>query len=262
VVITETRRESSLAAKQKRQVASLETVTSTLKNRVWGFANTPSGRPNIEAGSSWENATGSVQYTYRNASGRAEWLSRDPIGEGSDATLYSYVDNNPMDLRDPLGLWGVIGGGTASADAGAYAAGAGSTGSAGVGGFYNSETGGFSTGAFASGGAFANWGSHGVSAPSSPNNNNWSAGAFGGGGAMVGITNANCVQDLSGPFKTYSFNIGWGLKALGIQFSIGQNSAGKTIWSLAYSGPLGFPSGGGYGAAASEYNTNTVTYPK
>jgi hypothetical protein len=99
-------------------------------------------------------------------------------------------------MTDPLGLWGVIGGGTASADAGAYAVGVGSTGSVGVGGFYNSDTGGVSAGTFASGGAFANWGSHGASAPSSPNNNNWSAGAFGGGGAMVGITNANCVKDL------------------------------------------------------------------
>jgi hypothetical protein len=40
----------------------------------------------------------------------AEWLSRDPLGEGSDATLYSYVWNNPVDLIDPLGLAGGGGG--------------------------------------------------------------------------------------------------------------------------------------------------------
>lgn len=56
----------------------------------------------------------------------ARWLSRDPLGEGSDATLYSYVWNDPLELFDPLGLGargeGPHGGGgggtdTAAADA-------------------------------------------------------------------------------------------------------------------------------------------------
>jgi hypothetical protein len=80
--------ESLLAAKKKRQHGASSWPTSTQKNRVWGFENTPSGRPNTEPELSWETATGSVQYTYQIASGRAEWLSRDPMGEGSDATLY------------------------------------------------------------------------------------------------------------------------------------------------------------------------------
>jgi RHS repeat-associated protein len=96
--------EPTLAAKKKRQLVPLATATSTSKTRVWGFENTPSGRPNIEAGSSWENATGSVQYTYRNASGRAEWLSRDPIAERGGINLYDYVGNDPIDGTDPLGL--------------------------------------------------------------------------------------------------------------------------------------------------------------
>jgi RHS repeat-associated protein len=96
--------EPTLAAKKKRQLAPLKLATSTPKNRVWGFENIPSGRPNIEAGSSWENATGSVQYTYRNASGRAEWLSRDPIAERGGINLYDYVGNDPIDGTDPLGL--------------------------------------------------------------------------------------------------------------------------------------------------------------
>ena len=33
----------------------------------------------------------------------SRWLSRDPMGEGSDATLYSYVLNDPIVLIDPLG---------------------------------------------------------------------------------------------------------------------------------------------------------------
>ncbi len=35
-----------------------------------------------------------------------EWLSRDPIGEGHDATLYTYVRNDPICLIDLLGLCG------------------------------------------------------------------------------------------------------------------------------------------------------------
>jgi hypothetical protein len=104
VVITETRRESSLAAKLKRQLAPLKRATSTPKTRVWSFENTPSGRPCADLDLSWENAMGSVQYTYRNASGRAEWLSRDPLGEGVGSNLYGYVSNNPVNFWDPLGL--------------------------------------------------------------------------------------------------------------------------------------------------------------
>jgi hypothetical protein len=106
VVITETRRESSLAAKLKRQLAPLKRATSTPKTRVWSFENTPSGRPCADLDLSWENAMGSVQYTYRNASGRAEWLSRDPIGINGGINLYGYVGNGPINLFDPYGLNG------------------------------------------------------------------------------------------------------------------------------------------------------------
>ncbi|HUB66030.1 MAG TPA: hypothetical protein VL981_00935, partial [Candidatus Methylacidiphilales bacterium] len=34
------------------------------------------------------------------------WISRDPLGEGWDATLYSYVYNNPIWAFDPFGLAG------------------------------------------------------------------------------------------------------------------------------------------------------------
>jgi len=35
------------------------------------------------------------------------WLSRDPIEEEGGINLYGYVSNNPMNLSDPLGLWGI-----------------------------------------------------------------------------------------------------------------------------------------------------------
>ena len=194
----------------------------------------------------------------------AQWLSRDPLSMAemkAGPNLYDYVGNDPVDLNDPLGLFGVVGGVTASTEGGVGpAASAGATGAAGGGMFVNSDSGNVSGGEFADGGAFANWGSHKASAPSAPDMNNGAAGFFAGGGLMVGLTNANCISDLDGPFKTYSGNIGWFLKALGIQVSYGHNSAGKPIYVATYSGPMGFPSGAGWGGDASQYNTYTVTH--
>jgi hypothetical protein len=56
-------------------------------------------------------------------------------------------------------------------------------------------------------------------------------------------------------------NAGWSVRVLTIQFSVGQNAAGRTIGVLNYGGPLGLPlpTGAGYGLSVSAYNTNTVT---
>jgi hypothetical protein len=97
-------------------------------------------------------------------------------------------------------------------------------------------------------------------APSCPSNKNWILGAYVGAGANVFITNGRNVLDLSGPFKTFNLQAAWFVKAGGISFSTGNNAAGDTIWVFTFGGPFGgLPTGGGWGASASYYNTNTVT---
>ncbi len=52
----------------------------------------------------WE--TGLYYYGYRYYSPTiGRWLSRDPIGEKGGRNLYGFVDNNPLNLNDFLGLW-------------------------------------------------------------------------------------------------------------------------------------------------------------
>jgi RHS repeat-associated protein len=188
------------------------------------------------------------------------WLSRDPVGEVGGINLYGYVKENAPSTIDPGGLFGFgvdVGG---NGEGGAVIIGAGGTASAGGGVFFNGLS--PSLGGFASGGAFAGGPGWGVSAPSCPDKTNWALGAYAGGGVGVFFTNANNVGDLAGPFKTYSFNAGWGLFNVNLQLSVGSNAAGQPIWYFNYGGPLGFPSGGGFGISLSGYNTNTVTTMK
>jgi hypothetical protein len=104
VVALEEYRSSSLAAGQRRRKGAGASLTSTPKNRVWGFEITPSGRPCADLDLSWETATGSVQYTYEIASGRAEFLTRDPLGFKAGPNMYTYVRQNPWTNFDPEGL--------------------------------------------------------------------------------------------------------------------------------------------------------------
>jgi uncharacterized protein RhaS with RHS repeats len=49
---------------------------------------------------------GSTVCVYKTASGLGNWLNRDPIEEEGGLNLYAYVDNNPINEVDPLGLDG------------------------------------------------------------------------------------------------------------------------------------------------------------
>jgi hypothetical protein len=187
------------------------------------------------------------------------FLSEDPLEvDGGDVNFYRYVWDNPTDFFDPVGEWGVGVSASGSAEAGAGAVGAGATGSAGGGIFFKGLH--PSAGGFYGGGAMAGGPGWGKAAPKCPNKKNGILGAFVGGGVNIFVTNASKPSDLAGPFKTYSLNVGWGVRVLTIQFSTGTNSNGQPIDVLSYGGPLGpIPTGGGYGASISTYNTNTHT---
>ena len=90
--------EPSLAAKKKQRHVALEKATFTPKNRVWGFENYPLGQISFDPDLSAETATGSVQFSYENASGRAYYYTSDQLGSvrevcnssGTIVARYSY----------------------------------------------------------------------------------------------------------------------------------------------------------------------------
>jgi RHS repeat-associated protein len=186
------------------------------------------------------------------------YIESDPIGlAGGSFSTYAYANANPVSLIDPYGLWGFGVSAGGSVEGGGYGSGVAATGSFGGGLFFNGLS--PSAGGFLSYGAFGGGPSGNRSVINCPDKNNWAAGSYGGGGLGVFGTNASNVSDLSGPFKTYSLNFGFGPMNVNLQFSIGSNAAGQTIWYANYGGPLGFPSGFGFGASLSKFNTNTKT---
>jgi RHS repeat-associated protein len=114
---------------------------------------------------------------YDPATGR--WLSRDPIGEIGDTygNVYVYVGGDPLNRRDPLGLWTVNVGFSGSINVPLIGPVGG-----GAGGFY---------GVVCDGTQCATYSGtdYGVG-----------AGAGGSAGVQFGGSNARRVCDLSGPF--------------------------------------------------------------
>ena len=101
--------EPSLAAKKKRQHVALETPTSPSKNRVWNFFDRALGRPGVDPDLSWENATGSVQYSYKNASGQGYYYTFDHLGSVREMTDGSGTIQARYDY-DPYGRTTLVSG--------------------------------------------------------------------------------------------------------------------------------------------------------
>src|SRR6266545_199534 len=97
---------SILAAAERQQPSRFvhARATSPLKTRVQGFRQSPPGRLSQRGRRRREIATGSRGCCYKTASGRSEWLSRDPISERGGINLYAYVGGDPIDRCDVSGL--------------------------------------------------------------------------------------------------------------------------------------------------------------
>jgi hypothetical protein len=127
--------------------------------------------------------------------------------------------------------------------------GAAATGSVGVGGFHSS-TSGWSGAAFGSAGAAA-YAGNSVAAFPAQTSSPAVLGASAGGGFSIFATNAESVQELSGPFSTLTANVRVGP----LQFSL-QLSYGNGIYEVSLSPPL---LGESLGASGSKLTTDTET---
>ena len=67
------------------------------------FGPLPSGRSSAQPPSDQDCIRVAELCSYKPASGRAEWLSRDPIEEKGGFNLYAYVSGSPINWTDPLG---------------------------------------------------------------------------------------------------------------------------------------------------------------
>ena len=86
-----------------------KTATSTPKNRVWNFFGSPLGQISCESDLSAETATGSVQFSYETASGRAYYYTRDHLGSVREMTDGSGTIQARYDY-DPYGRTTLVSG--------------------------------------------------------------------------------------------------------------------------------------------------------
>jgi RHS repeat-associated protein len=197
-----------------------------------------------------ETASGCITYSYKLASGRPEWLSRDPIAESGGINLYGYVANNPINSLDPDGkdtiTWSI----NFSANAGASSIGApsgGFGGSLGVGLSYNW------------------WGpipyptDAGIVTDSSTTNAYTGAGY---GATLSATASTACsLNDLEGATKVASVDLGLpeGAGPIGgASIGMGTQRNGDPYFSLGAEAGLGGESFGGLGLSTSHTSVYSV----
>jgi hypothetical protein len=176
------------------------------------------------------------------------------MGEGSDATLYSYVRNAPINLTDSLGLFGAGWQWSAGVEGGVVQGGGANFGG-GSGAFVNNNFSSSSLGGFASGGAFMGSPSNNLQYPGGTGQTPWVVGASGGIGQGVFFTNANNVGQLAGPFNTYNLNL-FG-SSVSIQFD---PSSGSNPFNWTWYASVSFLTRG-LGLSISSYSTTTKVCP-
>ena len=156
------------------------------------------------------------------------FISEDPIGLAGGINSYAYVGGNPISRRDPLGLWTVQIGGSASYTFGIFG-GVGPTGN-----FFAGIT-------FDSAGNFGTYYGYGY-------------GVGVGAGASAGVSfqgsNAKTICDLRDDFTNIGIGGGWGPSATGDGF-VGNSPNGRVVGGGVTIGP-------GLGASGSATTTNTT----
>lgn len=233
----------------------LGVATKRLEYTAYGKLDGREDNPNLRNPFTYtgreDDGTGLMYYRARYYDPELEiFISQDPLGDAQ-----RYVRGNPLNLVDPLGLWG---GGLQLGAGGEIGFVNGTAGSISGGAAYFTGAKGSSIGTFASKGGFFGTSSIVPERHNSPcqggSLNNFALGAFGGGGVSLFFSpNANRAEDLYGPFDTYTLEFGAGLKVLNIQYSVDPKS-GISAFSIGL--PVGTP-GVGVGAGFSTYRTNT-----
>jgi RHS repeat-associated protein len=179
--------------------------------------------------------TGFYYYSYRFYDPNTmRWLNRDPAEEFYAENVYSFSDNDGINIIDPFGLWGAGFQCTGGGEAGVIW-GAGATGSAGIGYFSGNKRG---VGGYFSGGAFIGGPGWHKSFPKSTKAP-FAIGYSAGGGPGLFFTNAKKSSELGGPFDQINVNLSVIPSLPGLSFSIG-NSGATWIGSIGVSfGPPG-----------------------
>ena len=145
----------------------------------------PGFQPFGFAGGLWDRDTGLVRFGARDYEpGTGRWTGKDPIRFAGGLNLYAYADNDPVNWKDPTGLWTVQVGGTVNYTlpfgvSGSYSAGIAFDGHGNISAYYGGG------------------GGPGIGAGASA-------------GINVGASSADDVHDLGGWFVNGSAGGGWG----------------------------------------------------